>query len=77
MLRACVLSWKGSWEDHLALAPYETLYGKRCISPICWETLGERSLVGPNWVQETSEKVQKSTTKFVGCLESAEELCGC
>jgi hypothetical protein len=42
MLRACVLSWKGNWEDHLALtefaynnsyhatikmAPYESLYG--------------------------------------------------
>jgi hypothetical protein len=50
MLCACVLSWKGSWEDHLALAefsynnsyqasikmaPYEALYGRRCISPLC------------------------------------------
>jgi hypothetical protein len=49
MLCACVLSWKGSWEDHLALAefaynnsyqasikiaPYEALYGRRCISPL-------------------------------------------
>jgi hypothetical protein len=65
ILRACVLSWKGSWEDHLALAefaynnsyqasikmaPFEALYGRRCISPLCWETLGERSLVGPDWV---------------------------
>ena len=74
MLRACVLSWKGSWEDHLALpefaynnnyqasikmAPFEALYGRCCISPLCWETLGERSLVGPDWVQQTSEKVRK------------------
>jgi hypothetical protein len=72
MLHACVLSWKGRWEDLLALAkfaydnsyqasikmaPYEALYGRRCISPLCWETLGERSLVGPDWVQQTSEKV--------------------
>jgi hypothetical protein len=75
MLRACVLSWKSSWEDHLALAefsynnnyqasikmaPYEALYGRLCISPLCWETLGERSLVGPDWVQQTSEKVQET-----------------
>ena len=74
MLRACVLSWKGSWEDHLALAefaynnsyqvsikmaPFEALYGRRCVSPLCWETLGERSLVGPDWVQQTSEKVRE------------------
>jgi hypothetical protein len=73
MLRACVLSWKGSWEDHLALAefaynsyqasikmaPYEALYGRRRISPLCCETMGEGSLVGPDWVQQTSEKVRE------------------
>jgi hypothetical protein len=74
MLCACVLSWKGSWEDHLALAefaynnsyqasikmaPFEALYGKQCISPLCWETLGGRSLVGLDWVQQTSEKVRE------------------
>jgi hypothetical protein len=72
MLCACVLSWRGSWEDLLALAEfaynnsyqasikmasYQALYGRRCISPLCWETLGERSLVGPNWFHQTSEKV--------------------
>jgi hypothetical protein len=72
MLRACVLSWRGSWEDHLALAefaynnsyqasikiaPYEPLYDRWCIYPLCLETLGERSLVGPDWVQQTSQKV--------------------
>jgi transposase InsO family protein len=45
MLRSCVLSWKGSWEDHLPLvefsynnsyhssircAPYDALYGRKC-----------------------------------------------
>ena len=65
LLRSCVLSWKGSW-DHLSLvefvydnsylasvkmAPYEALYGRRCISPLCWDVVGERSLVGQNWVQ--------------------------
>jgi hypothetical protein len=74
MLHACVLSWKGSREDHLALAefaynnsyqasikmaPFEALYGRRCVFPLCWETLGERSLVGPDWVQQTSEKVRE------------------
>ena len=65
LLRSCVLSWKGSWEDHLPLAefaynnsyqaniktaPYEALYGRRCISPLCWDVVGERSLVGSDWV---------------------------
>lgn len=74
MLRACVLSWKGNWEDHLALvefaynnsyqasikmAPFEALYGRKCVSPLCWESLGERALLGPEIVEQTSKKVQE------------------
>jgi hypothetical protein len=55
LLRSCVLSWKDSWEDHLPLAefaynnsyqasikmaPFEALYGCRCISPLCWDVVG-------------------------------------
>jgi hypothetical protein len=73
MLCTCALSWKGSWEDHLALAefaynnsyhttikmtPYEALYDRHCVSPLCWETPGEKSLVGPDWIQQTIEKIQ-------------------
>jgi hypothetical protein len=72
MLCTCVLSWKGSWEDHLALAefaynnsyptsiemaPYEALYGRHCVSPLCWETLGEKTLVDIDWIQQTIEKI--------------------
>ncbi|WMV37963.1 hypothetical protein MTR67_031348 [Solanum verrucosum] len=49
MLRACVIDFKGSWDDHLplinfsynnsyhssiAMAPFEALYGRRCRSLI-------------------------------------------
>ncbi|XP_062028654.1 uncharacterized protein LOC133744583 [Rosa rugosa] len=72
MLRACVLDFKGSWEDHLPLiefsynnsyhssigmAPYEALYGRPCRSPICWAEAGDKVLLGPEIVQETTEKI--------------------
>ena len=72
MLRACVMDFKGSWEDHLQLiefaynnsyhssigmAPYEALYGRPCRSPICWAEVGDSELLGPDIVQETTEKV--------------------
>lgn len=72
MLRCCVLSWKGGWEDHLALAefaynnsyhtsiraaPFEVLYGRRCRSPLCWDAVGERAILGPDWVQQTVARV--------------------
>ena len=72
MLRSCVLSWKGSWEDHLPLvefsynnrchssircAPYEALYGRKCRSPLCWDAVGEKAVLGTDWVQQTTERV--------------------
>ena len=72
MLRACVLDFKGSWEKYLSLvefaynnsyhssiemAPYEALYGRECRSPLCWEEVGERKLLGLEIIQMTSEKI--------------------
>jgi hypothetical protein len=74
MLLACVLSWKGNWEGHLAIAefaynnsyhasikmaPYESLCGQKCISPLCWEVYSERLLVGTDWIQQTHDKVHQ------------------
>jgi hypothetical protein len=72
MLHACVLPWNGSWEDHWTVAefaynnsyhasikmePYASLYGRKCISPLCWEVPSERLLVGPAWIQQTHVNV--------------------
>ena len=72
MLRACVLDHKGSWEEHFPLVefaynnsyqaniqmtPYEALYRRPCISPICWTEVGESSITGPDMIRDTSEKV--------------------
>ena len=68
-----VMEFKGSWATHLALmefaynksyqasiemAPFEALYGRKCRTPVCWDEVGERRLVGPELVQITSEKVK-------------------
>ena len=72
MLRAFVLDFKGSWEEHLPLvefaynnsyqasiqmAPYEALYGRPCRSPICWTEVGESSTTGSDLIRDTTEKV--------------------
>ncbi|GJT94412.1 reverse transcriptase domain-containing protein [Tanacetum coccineum] len=72
MLRACVIDFGGSWDVHLPLAefsynnsyhssircaPFEALYGRKCRSPILWVEIGESSLIGPELVQETTDKV--------------------
>ncbi|GJY76935.1 putative reverse transcriptase domain-containing protein, partial [Tanacetum coccineum] len=74
MLRAYVLDFRGSWDVHLSLVefsynnsyhssvrclPFEALYGRKCRSPIMWEGVGEGQLVGPELVQETTEKISQ------------------
>ncbi|KAJ9548153.1 hypothetical protein OSB04_020696 [Centaurea solstitialis] len=73
MLRACVLEFGGSWDDHLPLvefsynnsyhtsiqcAPYEALYGRKCRSPLNWLEVGESRLIRPDIVQETTDKIK-------------------
>ena len=39
------------------MAPYDALYGRKCRSPLCWEEVGERKLLGLEIIQMTSEKI--------------------
>ena len=39
------------------MAPYEALYGRPCRSPLCWTGVGESSIIGPDLIRDTSEKV--------------------
>ncbi|GJT93886.1 putative reverse transcriptase domain-containing protein [Tanacetum coccineum] len=72
MLRSCVIDFSGSWNIHLPLAefsynnsyhlsircaPFEALYGRKCRSPVLWAEIGDSRLIGPELVQETTDKV--------------------
>ena len=41
----------------IKMAPYEALYGWRCRSPLYWNEVGERKLLGPEIIQDTCEKI--------------------
>ncbi|XP_070030051.1 uncharacterized protein [Nicotiana sylvestris] len=73
MLRECVIDFRGKWDQFLPLvefaynnsyqssiemAPFETLYGQRCHSPIGWFEPGEAKLYGTNLVKDALEKVK-------------------
>jgi len=40
------------------MAPYEALYGRRCRTPLCWQQDGEAVVLGPEFLQQTTEKVR-------------------
>ncbi|KAC9326665.1 hypothetical protein E3N88_45982 [Mikania micrantha] len=72
MLRSCVIDFGGSWDVHLPLVefsynnsyhtsikctPFEALYGRKCRSPVCWSEVGENRIIGPELIQETTDKI--------------------
>jgi len=73
MLRACVISSKGSWEKWLPLAefsfnnsyqesikmaPFEALYCSKCKTPLNWVEPRERRYYGIDFVKEVEEQVR-------------------
>ena len=73
MLRASVISSKGSWEKWLPLAefsynnsyqqsikmaPFEVLYGRKCRTPLNWIEPGERRYYGVDFVKEAKVQVR-------------------
>ena len=70
---ACVIDFKGNWDDHLPLiefaynnsyhssiqmALYEAPYGRRSRSPIGGFEVGKAGLIGPDLVRQAMEKVK-------------------
>ncbi|XP_043717622.1 uncharacterized protein LOC122665533 [Telopea speciosissima] len=39
------------------MAPFEAQYGKKCRTPLYWDEVGERCILGPELIQVTYEKV--------------------
>nr|GFA56720.1 putative reverse transcriptase domain-containing protein [Tanacetum cinerariifolium] len=72
MLRACAIDFRKGWVYHFPLVdfsyknsyhatikatPFEALYGRKCRSPVCWTEVGEAQILGPELIQETTEKI--------------------
>ncbi|GKB52188.1 putative reverse transcriptase domain-containing protein [Tanacetum coccineum] len=52
-------SYNNSYHSSVRCAPFEALYGRKCRSLIMWAEIGEGQLIGPELVQETTEKISQ------------------
>ena len=78
------MDFQGNWDDHLPLVefaynnsyhasigmpPYEALYGRKCRTLLCWDEVGERKLLGPELVQQTTEIVKIIRARLVAAQD--------
>ncbi|GJZ52059.1 putative reverse transcriptase domain-containing protein [Tanacetum coccineum] len=56
IMRECVIDFGGSYHLSIWCAPFEAFYGRKCRSPVIWAEIGGSSLIGPELVQETTDK---------------------
>jgi hypothetical protein len=73
MLRACALqdkigwdkrlpyvefSYNNSYQASLKMSPFETLYGRNCITLLHWDQPGKRQVFGPDILLEAEENIR-------------------
>ncbi|KAK6145284.1 hypothetical protein DH2020_022104 [Rehmannia glutinosa] len=54
------------------MAPYEVLYGRKCRSPVHWDEICERKLLGPDIVREMTEVVTQ-IRQMMGIAQSRQK----
>jgi hypothetical protein len=74
MLRMYVMDKPSKWEDYLHLvefaynngyqaslkmSPFEALYGKKCNTPVCWDNLAYRVVLGLEFLKDVEDQMVK------------------
>lgn len=51
-------TYNNSFHASIGIASYEALYGRKCRTSLCWYQDGEVVTLGPELLQQTTEKVK-------------------
>jgi hypothetical protein len=51
-------TYNNSYQSTIKMVPFEFLYGRLCRTPLSWDQLEDRVLVGPEAIQEMEEKME-------------------
>ena len=90
MLHMYVMDKPTRWEDYLHLlefaynngqqaslgmSPYEYLYGRRCRTPVTWDNLVNRVVLGPELLKEMDQEVVKIRKNLKEAQDKQKKLC--
>ena len=85
-----VMDKKTKWEDYLHLvefsynngqqsslgvSPYESLYGRRCRTPMTWDNIVNTIVLGPELLKEMEQEVVKIKQNMKAARDRQKNLC--
>lgn len=50
-------AYNNSFHASLGMVPFEALYGRKCRTPICWDRLEDRIIIGPDLLKKMDEQM--------------------
>jgi hypothetical protein len=50
-------AYNNNYQATIGMPPYEAIYGKKCQSPLYWDNVSERQMLGLKLIQDTRDKV--------------------
>jgi hypothetical protein len=52
-------AYNNGYQASLKMNPFETLYGRKCNTPMSWHNPVEKAIIWPNLLREMEEKMTK------------------
>ena len=52
-------AYNNNYQNTIKMAPFKFLYGRPCRTPLSWDRLEDRVLVGPEAIQEMEEQMKR------------------
>ena len=52
-------AYNNGYHSSIGMAPYQELYGRPCRTPLSWDNLEDRVLLGPKMLQDLEQQVKR------------------
>ncbi|KAH9296564.1 hypothetical protein KI387_040152, partial [Taxus chinensis] len=51
-------AYNNTYHASLKMAPFEALYGRKCRTPVSWDSIEDREVIGPEILTEMEQQVK-------------------
>ena len=52
-------AYNNGYQDSLRMIPFESLYGRKCDTPVSWNNPGDRVVLGSEFLKDMEDRVVK------------------